>query len=129
MKSLHLLATLILINVGIPTLNAQDTDLFVYPEPQTVALTEQQQEIRQNAESREYSKGTVIVRVNQPEALKQQLSVVLNLPNGRKIRVQQKNLRIRDEQRFTWNGTTGESALTTEFVVPDKGITGWIRFA
>ncbi len=129
MKSLHLLATLILINVGIPTLNAQDTDLFVYPEPQTVALTEQQQEIRQNAESREYSKGTVIVRVNQPEALKQQLSVVLNLPNGRKIRVQQKNLRIRDEQRFTWNGTTGESALTTQFVVTDKGITGWIRFA
>jgi hypothetical protein len=129
MKSLYFLLTLMISNMWNPALYAQNTDFFEYPKPQTVTLTEQQQEIRQSAELREYAKSTVIVRVNQPQALKQQSAVMLNLPNGIKIPVQQKNLRIRDEQRFTWNGATDGTALTTQFAVTEKGITGWIRSA
>lgn len=127
MKSPYMLLTLVLFVVSSTSLYSQDTGLFEYPEPQTTSLTEKQQDLRENAESREYFREANIVRINNIEALKERSSLTLNLPGQRTVAVQQNKLRLRNEQQFTWSGTMSGPAATTQLVITEKGVTGWIR--
>ena len=127
MKSPHILLTLVLFVVSSTTLYSQDTGLFEYPEPQTITLTERQQELQENAKSREYLKRIDLVRINNIQALKERSSLTLNLPGERTVAVQQNELRTRSERQFTWSGTMSEPAATTKLIVTEKGVTGWIR--
>lgn len=129
MKSsyIHTLLTLVLYVVSSTILLAQDTGLFEYPEPQAIRLTERQEEVRINAEAREYAVRTILVRINQVQQLKERSSIKLNLPNGKTINAQKGSLNIRNEGQFTWTAAHRDPGTSTHFVITEKGISGWIR--
>jgi len=120
MKSTHIILIILVFIGSNITLYSQNVGLYEYPDPEIITLTDRQQELRENAESRAYVDQTFLVRIREAGELMNKASVSINLPDERIVSGMRSNSRTIGNGHFIWNGTAEEAASSIQFIVPDK---------
>jgi hypothetical protein len=110
----------------IPALESKE-DIFQYLEEDEVKLTDRQNELLGIFRAREHAKEVHLVRIADAPALRDRESILFNLPDGRMLSAQYKEVIPRSEHLFTWIGKTDDPAATILLVVTEKGVTGMMQ--